>query len=82
MSKHHLQGIAEQITNTGHGSAPFHHEKSLYQTNRSMGPGVMQKKLMVDDSAIQLRAYQIYQEKGGSDLDNWLEAERSLNKKR
>ena len=30
------------------------------------------------NSSIQLRAYQIYQEKGGSDLDNWLEAEQSL----
>ena len=29
MSKHHLQSVAEQITNTGHGSAPFHNEKSL-----------------------------------------------------
>ena len=27
---------------------------------------------------IQLRAYQIHQEKGGSDMDNWLEAERIL----
>ncbi len=26
--------------------------------------------------SIQLRAYQIHLEKGGSDLDNWLEAER------
>jgi len=32
----------------------------------------------LDDSSIQLLAYQIHQEKGGSDLDNWLEAERSL----
>ncbi len=31
-----------------------------------------------DDNSIQLRAYQIYQEKGGSDLENWLEAEQSL----
>ena len=32
----------------------------------------------VDDNSIQLRAYQIHKEKGGSDIDNWLEAERSL----
>jgi hypothetical protein len=31
-----------------------------------------------DNSDIKLRAYQIHLEKGGSDLDNWLEAERSL----
>ena len=29
---------------------------------------------------IQLRAYQIHEEKGGSDLDNWLEAEQVLRK--
>jgi hypothetical protein len=27
---------------------------------------------------IQVRAYHIYQEKGRSDLDNWLEAERTI----
>jgi len=27
---------------------------------------------------IQLRAYQIFQEKGGHQLDNWLEAERTI----
>ena len=27
---------------------------------------------------IQKRAYEIYQQKGGSELDNWLEAEQSL----
>jgi len=32
----------------------------------------------VDNNSIQLLAYQIYQEKGGSALDNWLEAERIL----
>ena len=35
-------------------------------------------KRAVDESSIQLLAYQIYQEKGGTDLDNWLEAEQSL----
>ena len=39
-----------------------------------------QTDLAVKDTSIKLRAYQIYQEKGGSDLDNWLEAERSLKK--
>jgi len=36
----------------------------------------------VDDDSIQLKAYQIHQEKGGSDLDNWLEAEQGLKKER
>jgi len=34
----------------------------------------------MDDSSIQHMAYQIYQEKGGSALDNWLEAEHILKK--
>ena len=38
----------------------------------------VQTDVAVEDKSIQLRAYQIHQEKGGSDLDNWLEAERSL----
>jgi len=32
----------------------------------------------VDNNSIQLLAYQIYREKGGAALDNWLEAERVL----
>ena len=38
----------------------------------------VQTDVVVDDSSIQLRAYQIHIEKGGSDLDNWLEAEKNL----
>jgi hypothetical protein len=40
----------------------------------------LQTRAEANDSSIQLRAYQIHQEKGGSDLDNWLEAEQSLKK--
>jgi len=32
----------------------------------------------VNDSSLQLTAYQIHQEKGGTALDNWLEAEINL----
>ena len=70
MSKHHHQSMTEQIDDKGHASAPFHYVKAPYQLNELMEPA--------DDSSIQLRAYQIHLEKGGSDLDNWLEAERSL----
>ena len=38
----------------------------------------IQTDVAVDDNSIQLPAYQIHQERGGSDLDNWLEAERIL----
>lgn len=76
MSKHHyIQNLAEQIANKGHGSAPFRQENMNY-------PVEIQAKVVEDDSSIKLRAYQIYLEKGGSDLDNWLEAEQSLKKGR
>jgi hypothetical protein len=68
MPKHtHLQSMEEQIDSKGHASAPFHHGKGLTQTNDS-----------IDNHVVQLRAYKIHEEKGGSDLDNWLEAEQIL----
>ncbi len=33
-----------------------------------------------EDSAIRLQAYDIYREKGGYALDNWLEAEQMVKK--
>jgi alpha-mannosidase len=76
MSKHHLQNLAEQIANKGHGSAPFHNENRSYQINEEVQSEDMAVKVAEEDSSIKLRAYQIHLEKGGSDLDNWLEAER------
>jgi hypothetical protein len=78
MSKRHLQNLAEQISNKGHGSAPFHYEKMPSVASGSRRPEDIQTKSAQRDNAIQLRAYQIYLEKGGSALDNWLEAERSF----
>jgi hypothetical protein len=80
MSKHtHHQSMAEQIVNKGHASAPFHYDNTPDQANKTMGSGDIQTKPAIDNNSIQLRAYQIYQEKGGSDLENWLEAERILS---
>lgn len=78
MSKHHLQSAAEQITKKGHGSAPFHREKLPNQASEAVKFQDIPTKADEDNSDIKLRAYQIHLEKGGSDLDNWLEAERSL----
>ena len=75
MSKHtHHQSKAEQIDNKAHGATPFHYDTD-HVTKQA---GDMQTRDAVKDSSIQLRAYQIYQEKGGSDLENWLEAEQIL----
>jgi hypothetical protein len=39
---------------------------------------VAQETFVPSYEEIQLRAYQIHLQKGGSDLENWLEAERLL----
>ena len=82
MSKHHIQNLAEQIANKGHGSAPFHQENMNYQASQAEKDGNIQTKEAEEDSSIKLRAYQIHLEKGGSDLDNWLEAERCFKNDR
>lgn len=62
MIKRHIQNLAEQLARKKHGSR-------LDDIQKIMAAG---------HDSIQARAYQIYQEKGGSALDNWLEAERDL----
>ena len=78
MAKHRIQNLVEQIANKGHGSAPFHYGTSSFQENEPLGYENIQKKGGADNNSIQLRAYHIYQERGGSELDNWLEAEQFL----
>ena len=72
----HLQSMKEQITDKGYGSAPFHYEQAFGVT------GVLSEdipsKIIVDDSSIQSLAYEIHRLRGGTCLDNWLEAERTL----
>jgi len=82
MSKHHIQNLAEQIANKGHGSAPFHQHKTPSQASEEVKSENIQVNADEEDSSIKLRAYQVHLEKGGSDLDNWLEAEQSLKKVR
>jgi hypothetical protein len=81
MSKHtHHQSKAEQIDNKAHGTPPFHYDS--YQTGEVVKLEDIQTKGAEQESSIKLRAYQIHLEKGGSDFDNWLEAERSLSIKK
>jgi len=79
MSKNHYQSKEEQIFRKVHGAVPFHYEKRPYQIGAAMNSEDIQTMVADKDSSIKLRAYQIHLEKGGSDLDNWLEAERSLS---
>ena len=78
MSKHRYQSKEEQIFSKVHGAVPFHYEKRPYQISVAMKSENIQMMVAEKDSSIKLRAYQIHLEKGGSDLDNWLEAEQSL----
>lgn len=79
MSKHHHQSKAEQIGNKAHDAATFHRESiSKYSSKSAKSKDIPANAIAGDDDLVQLQAYQIYQEKGGSDLDNWLEAERML----
>lgn len=77
MSKHtHHQTNEEQRNNKEHGAAPFHYDP--YQASEAAKSENISTIVADENSSIQLRAYQIHLDKGGSDLDNWLEAERSL----
>ena len=64
MSKHQHKSKEEQVFSKAHDEATKSEDIST--------------KAADENAAIQLRAYQIHLEKGGSDLDNWLEAERCL----
>ena len=85
MSKHtHHETNQEQRNNKEHGAAPFHYDP--YQSSGAVKLGDISTKskdvptkVPVDDVAIRQLAYEIFQEKGGSDLDNWFEAEGALN---
>ena len=77
MSKHtHHETNQEQRTKKDHGAPSFHYDP--YQSTGAVKSQDISTKADEDNSDIKLRAYQIHLGKGGSDLDNWLEAERSL----
>jgi hypothetical protein len=77
MSNHHHKNKTEQVCNVAHGVAPSHGKMLPCHPGELMESENIQTKLAEDDRAIRLRAYEIYREKGGSVLDNWLEAERA-----
>jgi len=78
MSKHHINNLAEQIANKGYASAPFHQEKMYDESIYEVKTKETQAKDGDEDNYVKLKAYQIHLEKGGSELDNWLEAEQWL----
>lgn len=54
------------------------HPSSHSLSEISIGSQEVQEEYMPNFLDVQRLAYQIYQEKGGNDFDNWLEAERIL----
>jgi hypothetical protein len=77
MSKHtHHETNQEQRSKKDHGAQPSHDDPN--QSSGAVKAQDISTKADEDNSDIKLRAYQIHLEKGGSDVDNWLEAERSL----
>jgi hypothetical protein len=78
MTKPYQESREKQMNKKIHGMAPFQHENEPYAKSEPMQTENILKEEAVHHSAIQLLAYQIYQEKGGTALDNWLEAERIL----
>jgi hypothetical protein len=78
MAKRYHESREDQMNKKIHGTAPFQHENELYPRSELMQTENIQKREAVHHSSIQLLAYQIYHEKGGTALDNWLEAERIL----
>ena len=78
MSKHKIENLAEQIANKGHASATLNNKKKPNQVSKSANSENISRMEVDENNSIQLRAYQIHQEKGGSELDNWLEAEQTL----
>lgn len=78
MSKRYQGRREKQMNKKIHGLAPFQHENQPYLKTESMQTENIFKKEAVHHGSIQLLAYQIYRKKGGTALDNWLEAERIL----
>jgi hypothetical protein len=60
-----------------------HHQNKPHLINRvGSSISVDEEGFVLVYEDIQRRAYQIHEEKGGSDLENWLEAERVLKEER
>ncbi len=78
MSKLYHENKETQMDKKIHGLVSSQHENLPYPRNQSMQTENILKREAVHHSSIQLLAYQIYREKGGTALDNWLEAEKVL----
>ena len=78
MTRPYQENGGKQMDKKIHGMALFQHENEPYPRSESMQTENILKREALHHNSIQFLAYQIYQEKGGTALDNWLEAERIL----
>ena len=70
------KGLAMIKHRNKHHQPRFNHDQSV---NRHNGNGAgHHERIDPSHEEVQLRAYQLHEEKGGSDFENWLEAERLL----
>jgi hypothetical protein len=76
MSKHHQQNKTHQTNRLGGSISVGPETQDQEQMEATRSPSGVGMVPAYED--IQRRAYQIHEEKGGSDLENWLEAERVL----
>jgi hypothetical protein len=81
MPNYYHENKGKQMAQKIHGMAPSQQENEPYVETESMRTENILKEDAAQHSSIQFLAYQIYCEKGGTALDNWLEAERILSHK-
>jgi hypothetical protein len=78
MAKLYHESREKQMDKKINGMEPSHRENEPYTEHEPMKTENILKKDAVHREYIQLLAYQIYEKKGGTPLDNWLEAESIL----
>jgi hypothetical protein len=78
MPDRYHENRTSQMNKKLHGLEPSQRESAPYQKSEPMRTENILKHEAVHHSSIQVLAYQIYREKGGTALSNWLEAEEIL----
>jgi hypothetical protein len=78
MTNHIRESREKQMNKKIEGMEPFRPDIAPYLRSEPMRTEHILGKEVLHHDSIQLLAYQIYLEKGGNALDNWLEAERIL----
>ncbi len=78
MSKHHQQNKAHQINREGTSMSVGPETSNQIQEQIESSELQNNVGFVPSYEEVQRLAYHIHEEKGGSDLENWLEAERVL----